>query len=717
VGSEEIKGFAIVLGIGISTSMFTALFVTRLIFNSLIAWGMLKDFSMRRLIGRPSVDWLALRRYFWPVSISAVVAGIAVFVTLSTVRTEATYDIEFLGGTSLQLDLEPGVTMTDEDMTKAIASDDAGVRSAVRWLAQAAGELENAEAAVGEVPGQFTLTSPTLTGEQLRVLMNRSIGDSLQRGGTRVVGHTVVYDSKPGMLTLNRFTDVVCVGGKKPGSACSRDSECSECVGGSRAGESCAKDADCPESECSLGSCEQPLLPSAADYARGASERLRGARVQSIGEIEPVEGTGLSFEVASIETNRELVQAAILAVLGDKLSVQRAMTFTTVRDEELTKEPFFVVSAEDHYISDVVGGDANYDIRRFRGGAAVVVVLDDSESPFPIPEFERRLREVGLQPEFEQYRTRDSVIFPLGPSTTRADGEAGYRRFAVLSVDESLLYDDDPAQWTESVAGSLKRQVEAALGQEKSLSKVVQFAPQIAGQTKNKTMFAIILALASIVSYLWLRFGRKEYGLAAIVALVHDVAITLGLVGVSQFLFNTVVGKALAIHPFRVDLPMIAAVLTVIGYSLNDTIVVFDRIRENKGRVESLNPRIINQSINQTLARTLLTSLTTFLVVFVLYVFGGKGVHGFSFALLIGVIVGTYSSVGVATPLLHRPKLLHGVVMVIVALAMIGLVFALVGHQTARLVMTGVVALACVVGIVRLARGPGYVPAGRPVPA
>ena len=393
------------------------------------------------------------------------------------------------------------------------------------------------------------------------------------------------------------------------------------------------------------------------------------------------------------------------------------MTFTTVRDEELTKEPFFVVSAEDHYLSDVVGGDANYDVRRFRGGAAVVVVLDDSESPFPIPKFERRLREVGLQPEFEQYRTRDSVIFPLGPSTTRADGETGYRRFAVLSVDESLLYDDDPAQWTESVAGSLKRQVEAALGQEKSLSKVVQFAPQIASQTKNKTMFAIILALASIVSYLWLRFGRKEYGLAAIVALVHDVAITLGLVGVSQFLFNTVVGKALAIDAFRMDLSMIAAVMTVIGYSLNDTIVVFDRIRENKGRVESLSARIINQSINQTLARTLLTSLTTFLVVFVLYVFGGKGVHGFSFALLIGVVVGTYSSIGVATPLLHRPKLLHGVVMVIVAVAVIGLVFALVGHQTARLVMTGLVVLACVVGIVRLTRGPGYIPAGRPVPA
>jgi len=106
-------------------------------------------------------------------------------------------------------------------------------------------------------------------------------------------------------------------------------------------------------------------------------------------------------------------------------------------------------------------------------------------------------------------------------------------------------------------------------------------------------------------------------------------------------------------------------VLTVIGYSLNDTIVVFDRIRENKGRVESLNPNIINQSINQTLSRTLLTSLTTFIVIFVLYVFGGKGVHGFSFALLIGVAVGTYSSVAIAAPLLASPRVLAGVVYVL----------------------------------------------------
>ena len=666
VSSEEVKGFAIILGIGISTSMFTALFVTRLVFNTLIAKGMLKDLSMRRIIGRPSVEWLGLRRIFWPISIVAVVAGMGGFVWLSTANTEAVFDIEFLGGTSLQIDLKPDVAMTDEEVIEAVTGDQEGSNSAVQWLHRAADQLVVADASDSEIPGQFFLRSAELTGNQLDVLMRPVIEDKVQRGGIRAEGHTAILDSKPGQLTLASL---------------------------------------------------QVAVQEAAEATRGAARGLRSARVQSVGELQPGEGTGLSYEIVTTEANRELVQAAVVATMGDTLSIQRAITFTTAVDQELTKEPFFVVEAGDHYLSDVIGGDAGFDVRRFRGGVAVHVVLDQGEEPLTAAEFDKRLREVGLLPEFEEYRTRESLIFPLGLMTTLREGEIGHKQFAVLAVDESLLYDEDPAQWTEALARTLHAQVEAALGQEKSLSRVVQFAAPIARQTQNRTIFAIVLALAAIVAYLWLRFGTKEYGLAAIVALVHDVSITLGLVGLSQLVFNTVVGKALLIDAFRMDLPMIAALLTVIGYSLNDTIVVFDRIRENKGRVESLNPRIINASINQTLARTLLTSFTTFLVVGVLYVFGGKGVHGFSFALLIGVIVGTYSSIAVATPLLYRTKLLHGVVTVIVALAVIGIVFAAFEHQTTRLVLVGLSLAACVAALMRLQRGPGYVPAGRPVGA
>ena len=133
-------------------------------------------------------------------------------------------------------------------------------------------------------------------------------------------------------------------------------------------------------------------------------------------------------------------------------------------------------------------------------------------------------------------------------------------------------------------------------------------------------------------------------------ALVHDVLITLGAIGVSKWLAGAL--GFLMIEEFKISLPVVAAFLTIIGYSLNDTIVVFDRIREVRGKSPDLTPEMINASINQTLSRTLLTSLTTLVVVAILFFFGGAGVHSFAFSLVVGVIVGTYSSIFIASPAL-----------------------------------------------------------------
>ena len=126
------------------------------------------------------------------------------------------------------------------------------------------------------------------------------------------------------------------------------------------------------------------------------------------------------------------------------------------------------------------------------------------------------------------------------------------------------------------------------------------------------------------------------------------------MIALSAWLVNSIPGLAdtLMIEKFQISLPIVAAFLTIIGYSLNDTIVVFDRIREVKGKSPNLSAEMINTSINQTLSRTLLTSLTTFLSVILLYFLGGDGIHGFAFALVVGVVVGTYSSIFVASPAL-----------------------------------------------------------------
>ncbi|RMF42960.1 MAG: protein translocase subunit SecF [Planctomycetota bacterium] len=173
---------------------------------------------------------------------------------------------------------------------------------------------------------------------------------------------------------------------------------------------------------------------------------------------------------------------------------------------------------------------------------------------------------------------------------------------------------------------------------------------RVAEEMQQRATAAILLSLIFIVVYIWFRFQRVAYGLAAVVALVHDVIITLGVLALSHWLARPL--GFLLIEDFKIGLTEVAAFLTIIGYSLNDTIVVFDRIREVRGRSPRLTSDMVNVSVNQTLSRTLLTSGTTLLTIAVLYIFGGEGIHAFSFALLVGVLVGTYSSIFIASPVL-----------------------------------------------------------------
>ena len=161
--------------------------------------------------------------------------------------------------------------------------------------------------------------------------------------------------------------------------------------------------------------------------------------------------------------------------------------------------------------------------------------------------------------------------------------------------------------------------------------------PKVGYELRRKGMLAVLFSLLGMLAYIWFRFEFR-FGVGAVIALGHDVVITLGVLSIT----NT-----------PIDLPIIAALLTVVGYSVNDTIIVCDRIRENRRRMtrQPLS-EIVNVSINQTLSRTIITSGTTLLVVITLFVFGGGVIHDFAKTLLIGVVVGTYSSVFIASPVL-----------------------------------------------------------------
>jgi len=211
--------------------------------------------------------------------------------------------------------------------------------------------------------------------------------------------------------------------------------------------------------------------------------------------------------------------------------------------------------------------------------------------------------------------------------------------FDVASNNEVLI--SLPEQTNESALDLGRQQIVDALSAHYNNPFTVQevqvFGPTVGKQLEKQAGLATLYSMAGMLIYLWFRF-QLIYGVAAVVACFHDTLITVG---------------AFALTGQEISLTVIAAILTLVGYSMNDTIVVFDRIRENlrMSRREAL-PDVVNRAINQTLSRTVLTSGLTFLTVLSLYIFGGPVLKGFSFALVVGILIGTYSSIAVAAPML-----------------------------------------------------------------
>ncbi|CAA6808432.1 MAG: Protein-export membrane protein SecF (TC 3.A.5.1.1) [uncultured Sulfurovum sp.] len=194
-------------------------------------------------------------------------------------------------------------------------------------------------------------------------------------------------------------------------------------------------------------------------------------------------------------------------------------------------------------------------------------------------------------------------------------------------------------QASKSVKGGAKVEVQKLLASTGTfeIRRVDLVGPSVGEELKTKGIMAMVLSIIGILIYLSFRFEWR-FAVASVAALVHDVTIAMGM---------------LALFQVDINLPILAAILTILGYSLNDTVIVFDRIREGIRTIKSPSMAdVINQSVTRTLSRTTLTSLTTFFVVLTLFLFGGEIIHGFSFTLLVGVVVGTYSSIFVASPIL-----------------------------------------------------------------
>ena len=381
---------------------------------------------------------------------------------------------------------------------------------------------------------------------------------------------------------------------------------------------------------------------------------LSGDQIKVVATGE-TEGTGArSFTVATLADNTEnRVTRAITRAFEDVLDVQPALSFAHEDERDAIGE--WVVPIRTARLGPQIGRlDLTDEFGEYVGGVAILI--EQLDPPATVENIHKRIVRTRFQPPHNEYGYRKYEVVGLEPARDdrpQDEMKTLYASVVILTHDEKTNYINDP-ETLENRNGlaftewSLARD---ALTRDTSLASVSSFSPQVSKTMKVDAVTAICLSLLFVVAYIWLRFGSLRYGLAAIVALIHDVSIALGMIALASTFAHTSLGRALLLSDFKIDLTIVAAMLTIVGYSLNDTIVVFDRIRENRGRLATATPAIINDSINQTFSRTVLTSLTTTLALLTLYIFGGEGVHGFAFGMLIGVAVGTYSSVAIAAPM------------------------------------------------------------------
>ncbi|MEN9668475.1 MAG: putative protein-export rane protein SecD/SecF, partial [Planctomycetota bacterium] len=215
----------------------------------------------------------------------------------------------------------------------------------------------------------------------------------------------------------------------------------------------------------------------------------------------------------------------------------------------------------------------------------------------------------------------------------------------------ALLTKVDAATWDRVVAKPEWQLVQAAFTSKLSLDQVSSFSPVVAANLAASAIMAIIVSLIGMILYIWLRFSSFRYSLATIVAVTFNIVICLGALSLSLRLEGTEFANLILLKGFRIDLNVIAGLLTIIGYSLNDTIVILDRIREIKGKRQFASWNIVNTAINQTFSRTIMTGGVTLVSAGVLYIYGGPAIQPFAFTFIVGLLAGTVSSVVIAAPL------------------------------------------------------------------
>lgn len=555
VGTDQVRGFAVTLFLGLILNLYTAVFMARVLFEIGERRKWIKQLSMMQIIEHSRIDFMGAKKYAITGSLIVILLGLVALIA----RGPGVLDIDFTGGVAVEILFNKPKDISD-------------VRYRLRELRDLA--VSDVRIEGEELHRRYVINTSSPPGVEAQEYLN----EVKKRIGEVFKDELVHYSVKIENLSESDATSLW--KGNRPESALTTAP-----LGAGIAGLFIGENAQEGSAETEQDSSNGPGLEKTA-----SGEKTAGDEEKTAAEKEAVSGSQEGPTTAELPT--------ALA--------------------ETKSQPT---------------GTAGQPDNRFAGGTRVRVKFDHKVNYESI--------EALVKDQLSQLSEPDrTAAFEIYNKEYRRGDTTGYEEWEIRLAM--------PPEKGLSVITKMKEHFEATPFFPSSNT----IGGKVAGSTRVRAVYALILSVCGMIVYLWIRFARVSFGFAAAVALVHDVLITLGMIALSAYVTGLL--SFLLIDEFKIGLSVLAAFLTIIGYSVNDTIIIFDRIREVKGKAPHITPQIINTSINQTLSRTIITSVTTLFVVVVLYIGGGAGIHAFSFTLLIGVITGTYSSIFIASPVLLR---------------------------------------------------------------
>ncbi|MFV1974231.1 MAG: protein translocase subunit SecD [Candidatus Scalindua sp.] len=619
VGTGPVKGFAIVLIAGLLINMFTAVFVTRVIFEIFLGAGIMNKFSMLQFFRNPKTSFVSYRRIAMIASLVLIVAGISVFA----IRGTDNYDIDFTGGTLIQIKLNQPTPVEDvRDKLNVAGYPNAEVQNI--WASRDATTASNNST-------EFGIRIKSLNKDK----SVQKIADDIQRVIDKKMFKEINF-SEPSnyQLTLSKPVDEFAIQKYLTEAGYGKDDILSIYPVG-KSGKKYSIKISGLTQEKSRTDTINNVTDLLSDLIEIQSLKPRYSDIKD--ELPDITNDGRSAQFRSISTMdldlKKSVDPDILEIALKKAGYRDIAV--SARESSRRGSAFRKLQ--------VAGPRDVLETIKLTGSTLSVppiMIVDNSSIQI---ELKNNIDEDSLRKRFTNSKQLKKKIGEItGMDITVNTYIIGIKELNAAKIQEKIREDLFVTFEDRIYAEGTNAEV----NKPDPFKRVVSIGSTVAGEMKSRAVLALFFACIAIIIYIWFRFGELKFGVSAVITLVHDVLITVGAVAVAGH-FGNIFGD------IKMNLPMIAAFLTLIGYSLNDTIVLFDRIRENlAGKNRTITKELINSSINQNLNRTIITSLTTFGVVSALYFVGGTAIHGFAFVMMVGVVVGTYSSIFIASPIL-----------------------------------------------------------------